>query len=69
MEQFHTSPIRATLVFWVMAECSLAGGYRRFGGICRLLHQTRYRPTRLHGVIIQVTTTWTFAGIRPHLIF
>jgi len=30
MGQFHTSPILATLVFWVMVECSLAGGYRCF---------------------------------------
>ena len=58
MEHFHNSPIRATAEFWVVAECGLAGGYRSFGGTCRLRHQTRYRPTRLHGVIIQVTTTW-----------
>ena len=54
MEQFHTFSIRATLVLWVMAECSLAGGYRCFKWACHLHHQTRYRPTRLHGVIIRL---------------
>jgi len=61
IEQFHTSAFHATLVFWVMAKCSLAGGYRCFGGKCRLRHQKRCRPIRLHGVIIQVTTIWVGA--------